>query len=177
MRLSSEEIKVYADKYNARYSKSDDGIVDRELKDWFRNHRYLDRGNFIKLCLWKSKRPKKSYESEENDDATVREITKCAISSENEKVKIKSLMMLKGVSWPVASVILHFSQPDKYMIMDFRAVWSLGWEQPKQYSFEFWQKYTGEVNRIAKKFNVSLRILDKALWQYSKEKQNELGGI
>lgn len=34
-------------------------------------------------------------------------------------------------TWGVASVILHFAYPDDYMILDFRAVWSLGIRQPK----------------------------------------------
>jgi hypothetical protein len=55
--------------------------------------------------------------------------------------------------------------------MDFRAIWSLGWKQPKNYTFEFWGKYYKEIQNIAKKFNVSVRTVDKALWQYSKENQ------
>lgn len=171
MRLSSDELTSYRDRYDARYQETDDGIVERELKEWFKLHRYLDREHFIKLGLWKSKRPKKNYESEENDDLTVTEITKFALSSKNERVKIKSLMVLKGVSWPVASVILHFANPDQYPILDFRVIWSLGWQQPVQYSFDFWQRYVNELSRIAGEQHFSLRDLDKALWQYSKEKQ------
>lgn len=169
--FTKDNIKKYAKKYEERVAGKQDEIIEKELRGWFKNNKYLDRRHFIKLGLWKSPRPKRFYEDEINSDEIIRNITKLAVLSDDECFKIKSLQLLKGVSWPVASVILHFAQPNKYMIMDFRAIWSLGWEQPRQYTFEFWQKYTNEVNKIAKKFNVSLRILDKALWQYSKENQ------
>lgn len=101
----------------------------------------------------------------------MREITRFALKARSEKARIESLMILKGVSWPVASVILHFAFPDKYPILDFRAIWSLGWEQQRQYNFDFWQKYVKELKKLAKKYRVSLRKLDKALWEYSKENQ------
>ena len=55
--------------------------------------------------------------------------------------------------------------------MDFRVIWSLGWKQPKYYNFDFWQKYVNELRKLAKKYKVSLRTLDKGLWYYSKENQ------
>ena len=162
-------------KYQVKYEKAiagkDDEKVEKELLHWFSENKYLDRKTFIKLCLWKSKRPKKQYEDKINSEGRIKEIVSIALNSDDEFIKINTLRLLKGVSWPVASVILHFAEPKKYMIMDFRAIWSLGWKQPKSYDFDFWQKYTSEVNEIAKKNKVTLRQLDKALWFYSKENQ------
>lgn len=167
--LTRDNIIEYAKRYDNRYLIGDDSKVEAELKDWLVSNKYLDRDRLINLCLWKSKRPKKQYER--NSEEMVNEITKISLSTKNEEVKIKVLMCLRGVSFPVASTILHFAYPDKYTIMDFRAIWSLGWEQPKNYSFEFWNKYYKEIQAVAKKFDVSIRTIDKALWQYSKEEQ------
>jgi hypothetical protein len=41
--------------------------------------------------MWKSKRPKKHYQSEENDDLTVKEITTFSFKTKSEKARIKSL--------------------------------------------------------------------------------------
>lgn len=64
-------------------------------------------------------------------------------------------------------MILHFEFPDEYPILDFRAFWSLGWEQPSDYSFKFWTDYCARLRELAKAHGVDLHTLDKALWQYS----------
>ncbi len=174
MRIKNDRNKIlkYAKSYDELFRDTTDETVEKELVNWFSKHKYLDRGTFLKLCLWKSSRPRKHYEDDINSDKRVRMITSLAINSEDEYFKIKALQLLKGISWPVASVILHFSHPNKYMIMDFRAIWSLGWQQPKQYTYEFWTRYTKEVTELANRLNVNLRTLDKALWFYSKEYQD-----
>jgi hypothetical protein len=122
--------------------------------------------------MWKSHRPKKHYES--NDAGLIKETTELSFATEGEEERILKLIELKGVSWPVASAILHFAFPNKYPILDFRALWSLGWEKPSAYSFKFWQKYCHEISQIAQQVNLSIRTVDKALWAYSKEKQPRL---
>lgn len=171
VKLTKNNILELASKYERMSSGKSDEKVERELVEWFSVHRHLDRKNFLKLCMWKSPRPKKHYEDKLNSYSRIREITKLAITSKDEYLKITILQLLKGVSWPVASVILHFAEPDKYTIMDFRAIWSLGMQQPKIYDFDFWKSYTETVRSIAKKTKVTLRTLDKALWMYSKLNQ------
>lgn len=81
-------------------------------------------------------------------------------------------MTLHGVSWPTASVVLHFWHNDPYPILDFRALWSLGFDkQPTYYTFDIWSKYTDFCRRLAKESEVSMRTADRALWQFSSENQ------
>jgi len=169
MKIIKEAIREYAQKYDKRYKGTDDEIIEKEIKKWLRSHRFLDRERFIKVGLWKSKRPKKKYKS--NGDLVVREITRFSFTTRSEEARIKSLMVLNGVSYPFASVILHFAFPNRYPIMDFRTIWSLGWQQPKYYTFDFWQKYCKKIREISKKTGEGIRTIDKALWEYSKEHQ------
>lgn len=169
MEITKEKIREYAQKYDERYKGTNDEIVENEMKRWLESNRYLDRERFIKIGLWKSKRPKKKYES--NDDLMVKEITRFSLMTKSEEARIRSLLVLNGVSYPVASVILHFAFPDKYTILDFRAIWSLGWDQPKYYTFNFWKKYCDEIKEISKMMGENIRTIDKALWEYSKENQ------
>lgn len=171
MEITKEKIREYAQKYDKRYKGTDDEIIEKKIKKWFKSNHYLDREKFIKIGLWKSKRPKKHYEN--NNDLTIKEITYFSFTAKSEEVKIKSLKVLNGVSWPVASVILHFAFPNRYPILDFRAIWSLGWEQPKNYTFDFWQKYCKEIKEISKRTGENIRTIDKALWEYSKENQSQ----
>lgn len=169
MKLSKQDIIQYAEKYDQRFLKTKEAEIENEVKSWLKNNRFLNKDKFIKLCLWKSPRPKKSYEK--NSEQLIRELTKFSFQTKSEEAGIKSLTCLSGVSFPVATTILHFAFPDKYSIMDFRAIWSLGWEQPKLYTFEFWEKYYKEIQRLSNKFSLPIRTIDKALWQYSKDNQ------
>jgi hypothetical protein len=76
-------------------------------------------------------------------------------------------MSLHGVSWPTASVFLHFAGRDRYPILDYRALWSLGIEKPIAYTFDFWWHYTLFCRKLADEAYVSMRTLDRALWQFS----------
>lgn len=171
MIIEKRSILNYCDKYDLRVEGTPDQLVEKELLSWFSDHKYLDRDHLIKIGKWKSPRALNQYKNALNSDERVKEITSFALSSKDEYIKIMCPQLLKGISWGVASVILSFAFPDDYMIIDFRAVWSLGLEEPKQYTFEYWMDYTNQVRKIAKDCNVSLRQLDKALWQYSKENQ------
>ncbi|MFA4941134.1 MAG: hypothetical protein WC582_00860 [Patescibacteria group bacterium] len=96
MPINKEVIREYADKYDKAVVGSFDEYGEKELKEWFVNHKYLDKENFVRLGRWKSRRPTKHYES--NDDRLVRDITKLSLLSEDEEARIKILFTLKGVS-------------------------------------------------------------------------------
>ena len=60
---------------------------------------------------------------------------------------------------------------DPYPILDYRALWTLGVEKPPAYHFDLWSAYTQYCRELAREIGVSMRDLDRALWQYSKENQ------
>ncbi|HUV14993.1 MAG TPA: hypothetical protein VMW28_00330 [Pelolinea sp.] len=71
-------------------------------------------------------------------------------------------------------MLLHFGHQELYPILDCRANWSLGkGEPPVLYNFDFWWGYVQFSRELAGKVGVSIRELDRALWQYSKENQKE----
>jgi len=172
MRIKIEEILKYAERYDLGVKGTPDELVEKELTEWFLNHKYLNRENLIKLGRWKSPRALNQYQSQINGDERVKELTLFALSSKDEYIRIMCPQLLKGVSWGVASVILHFTYPDDYSIIDFRAVWTLDWEQPQIYTFDYWMKYTNYIRELAKETGYTVRSIDKALWQYSKENQS-----
>jgi hypothetical protein len=54
--------------------------------------------------------------------------------------------------------------------LDIRALWSLGIDaNTVPYSFELWSDYTLFCGKLAQETNVTMRELDRALWQYPKE--------
>ena len=66
----------------------------------------------------------------------------------------------------MASVILHFTFPDRYPIVDERAMNSVGGST--RYTFEKWLSYVKLCRQKASDYGVSMRVLDQALWTYDK---------
>jgi len=131
-----------------------------------RSRGYLSRDEFLEIAEWKSPRPRKHYRA--NQSAFVEEISRLAFaSSTSPRVAIGLLMILEGVNWPTASVLLHFCHTEPYPILDFRALWSLSIPVPKKYTFELWDEYCAFARRMAREAGVDMRTLDRALWKYS----------
>jgi hypothetical protein len=97
----------------------------------------------------------------------VEETTRIALSCDAEELRIGVLRSLRGVSWPIASAILHFGHRDRYPILDFRALEALGLPRGSvPYNFDFWWAYVTECRHLADRYDVSMRTLDKALWTW-----------
>ena len=165
MKINKKNILVYEKRYDADY-KPKGRVVEEEMKRLLKKQKYLRRENLIKIVGWKTRNRSVHY-CKENDSNKIRELTKRSFCVGDEKARIESLLTLKGVSWRVASAILHFAFPSKYPIWDFRVLQSLDW--PEHYNFNLWQKYCNEINKISKKYKLPIRTVEKALWKYSKE--------
>jgi len=172
MELSKKNFLKSAEKYDVwsmkqSFTKDDENRIMAGLS----KKNYLTKADYKKIVDWKS--PRVKHFCDENTEDFIKEVSSIAFKSNNEQVKIEVLTLLRGTSFPVASAILHFRFPDKYPILDFRALWSLrGTEKPPQkYNFDFWWKYVEEVRSLSNSKNLDIRTIDKALWFYSKENQ------
>jgi hypothetical protein len=154
-------------KWAARYDY-DDRDAER-IGRVARSARSLSREQFLGLAEWKTHRSKSRCRK--NSEEFVRQVTCSALTADEPRFKIEVLRLLDGVDWATASVILHFCDAGKWPIIDFRAFWSLGKPAPRQCSYSTWDEYTRYTRAIASDLGVSMRILDRALWAYSKAKQ------
>jgi hypothetical protein len=125
------------------------------------------RDEFLLICEWKSARSRPKVSA--NDDARVQEATRVALGSDSEELRMTALLSLNGVGAPTASTLLHFAFPDRYPILDVRALESLGVRGRSTYPVAFWLEYLEACRTLSTQHAVDLRTLDKALWQYSKE--------
>jgi hypothetical protein len=134
---------------------------------------HYSRGEFLALCEWKSPRSRPLVAG--NSAGAVRAATRVALApGTGERERIEALLGLRGVGMPTASVLLHFAMPDAYPILDVRALESLGVKGRSTYPVAFWLGYLDACRSLAAMHGVTLRTLDKALWQASKERS---GGI
>jgi hypothetical protein len=165
LRFDPQEIGYWA----SHYSYPGEERIAQEVAPRIREQGYCMAPDLVALCEWKSPRIRSRCAA--NESAYVTAVTQTALSIPNERLRIEVLTLLSGVGWPMASVILHWCHTEPYPILDFRALWSLGIEETPGYMFEFWWSYTQFCRHLAQQANVSLRTLDQALWQYSKENQ------
>lgn len=128
---------------------------------------YLTRDQLLVLVRWKS--PRASSRAAANRPEFVAEVTRTSLQTRDEQLRIEVLTLLRGVGWPTASVILHFCIPDRYPILDVRALWTLGLDEVPGYDFEFWQSYTSYCRSLASEMGLSMRSLDRGLWEYSRQ--------
>jgi hypothetical protein len=95
--------------------------------------------------------------------------TRRALHASDEAERMGALLELSGVGVPTASTLLYVAFPQDYPILDARALESLGVKARSTYPLSFWLAYLEACRTIARQAGVSLRTLDKALWQRSKE--------
>lgn len=158
------QIKQLASKFS--YPK-DESEITEGIKQNAKDRGYLTLEELQTVCLWKSARSKSRVASNLAED--VEAITKVFLETQNERLRIGSLLLLNGIEYPTASVFLHFFHPDPYPILDIRALEALGIKKSPAYKFEYWFNYVTFTRQLAKENNVDMRTLDKALWQWSKE--------
>ena len=129
---------------------------------------YYRRREFLLVCAWKTVRSAPKVAA--NGDGAVRAATRRALADPDEAARMEALLALSGVGVPTASTLLYFAFPALYPILDVRALDSLGVKPRSQYPVSFWLGYLEACRALAAQCGVSIRILDKALWQWSKER-------
>jgi hypothetical protein len=159
--LTHDQILRFADRYD--YGQDDD--ISRTMgAAAARGH--MTREDLIVVAKWKWKGGRTRQLCGQNSEQDVEEITKVSFSTGSERLRIGALLALRGVQWPMASVILHFAFPTKYPILDVRAMKSVGGST--LYTFEKWQEYLALCRQCSLEHGVSMRTLDKALWAFDK---------
>jgi hypothetical protein len=129
---------------------------------------HYTRAEFVEVCGWKTVRSRPKVAA--NSEAAVVDATGRALSAVDEAPRISALLELAGVGMPTASTLLYFVFPDDYPILDVRALESLGVNPRSVYPIGFWLEYLSVCRTLARRAGVSIRTLDKALWQHSKER-------
>ncbi|MCH8261699.1 MAG: hypothetical protein IIA77_01435 [Proteobacteria bacterium] len=164
LRFPESQIIEIAKRYN---DPLDDKVMS--FKETIQTKGYIDKDQLKLVAKWKA--PRSAGRIENNTDSYIKEITSFAFSAKDERSRIEILTILSGVAWPTASVLLHLYHKDKYPILDFRALWSANSLIQNQYNFGFWEEFISFCREIAVRNQTSMRTLDRAMWQYSKENQ------
>lgn len=150
---------------------SDDKLTKRLRKAVRRG--CMTRVDLVEVAKWKWRGGRTRRLAAENAEKDVREISRASFSAVSDRLRIGALLALRGVSWPMASVILHFAFPQKYPILDVRAMRTV--DGSTNYTFEAWIEYTRLCRKTAESMGVTMRVLDRALWAFDKKSSRRKG--
>jgi len=164
LRFSMNELLKYSEEYV--YGEDSQVLAVGKAA---RSRGWLSLDELAIIGRWKS--PRIIAHIQKNKSSDVELITRLAFEVESESARVGVLQPLHGVGLPVASTLLHLCHADSYPIIDFRALWSLGYENKPPYSLGLWFEYVETCRKIARKSGLGMRTVDRALWQYSNEHQ------
>ena len=138
---------------------------------------YFNKPEFLAMCSWKSPRPRHLYQS--NSSADIKRVSNELFAAKCEKQRVELLTSLKGVGVPTASAILTLTDPRDYGVIDIR-VWQLLYQcgavaaRPAGVGFscENWLEFLEGLRYWARKFDVTARDVERALFEHHKEHQS-----
>jgi hypothetical protein len=130
--------------------------------------------NLEAIVRWKSERLVHYLIGNSNEK--IRRVLAVAASSESStESAVKALLELHGVDITVASAILAAIYPERYTVLDFRALEALG---HARHDVHFYEEYLAFCKRLAESNIVRpqselpaptpLRAIDRALWEWSR---------
>jgi hypothetical protein len=156
------------------------GEKDRELeKAAFEAGEAIREGDFSLANLeaivrWKSE-PAVHYLIGNSNEKIRRVLAVAAAPGASTEAAVKALLELHGVDIFVASAVLAAIFPERYTVLDYRALEALG---HARHDVRFYEEYLAFCNRLAESNIVKpqsglpaptpLRTLDRALWEWSK---------
>ena len=162
MKTFTKNLEYYIDQYELEKQIFRMG---KEIK----KRGWLEKPEFLTICLWKSRRPKRLYDL--NSDKEIISKSKLSFAEKDELKKIKILTELKGVQIATASAILSVVNPDIYPIIDERCIQSLtdlGIIKWKTITENSWIEYLNIIRKLSKEKNKTAREIEKGLFAYNR---------
>jgi len=130
--------------------------------------------NLEAIVRWKSERAVQYLIGNSNEKIR-QALAAAAAPGASTEAAVKALIELHGVDLPVASAILAAIFPERYTVLDYRALEALG---HARHDVRFYEEYLSFCKRLAESNIVSpqselpaptpLRTLDRALWEWSR---------
>jgi len=81
---------------------------------------------------------------------------------------MRALRRLRGVDWATGSMLLHLAYPERYPVIDIRAMHALGVRR-RRFSYRFWRTYVEVYGALVAGSGADGRTFDRGLWQWSME--------
>lgn len=106
--------------------------------------------------------------SDEDVSRILQSTIKAAVEAQTPERALHELQLLKGIGPPVASAILTAIFPDRFTVIDVMALRALGVTEVTK-AEALYPKYVAFCGSQAERLGISLRDMDRALWQWGHE--------
>jgi hypothetical protein len=157
------DIPKLAEKYMAKFRAKDQVMEDAGRRIATGD---VSRPNLEAIYRWKSARRIGLLDN--NTDAEIEQALKQAMAAADVKEAVEALITLAGVGVKMASAILTAINPERYTVLDFRALEALNVKTSE--NVDLYAQYVEDCRSMAKKYGVTMRDFDRANWQWSKDK-------
>ncbi|MCI0711065.1 MAG: hypothetical protein L0154_12990 [Chloroflexi bacterium] len=141
---------------------------------------YFTRSEFLIMCNWKEPRERRRQDWASNTEDEVRTLSAQAFGVPDEARRILHLCRLRGVGIPVASAFLALIDPERYGVIDIRVWQLLALYNEMDYDPDgralqvlHWLDYLDKIRLWAGEFNVSVRAVERTLFQHHRDIQTE----
>jgi len=173
LQFPATDIPKLAGRYEKTLGHLDDAafarakkIVDREA---INTKETLE--DLLEVMRWKSHLGLHHFRF--NTDEEVFEALDFALGAEHERTAIAVLCGLEGIGVPMASAILTalqgYTDDERFTVIDWRALEALGIETDSV-TLPFYLEYLDYLFEMKNSTGYGLRMIDRALWQWSFEK-------
>jgi len=142
--------------------------------------RYFTRSEFLCMCKWKEPRERRRQNWASNTEDEVRTLSAQAFGAPDEARRILHLCRLRGVGIPVASAFLALTDPEGYGVIDIRVWQLLALYQEVDYDPDgrtlqvlHWLDYLDKIRLWAGEQKVSVRTIERTLFQHHRDIQTE----
>lgn len=161
--MKINDAKKYLDLYNI------EDYLFRIIGPRIRERGFIEFDDFYQICMWKSARQKQNYLKNKN---VVKNISRKAFAENDESLKMKQLLNLKGVGIPTASAILTICFPDKYAVIDIRCIQMLnkrGIKIRETITVNRWIEYLKIMRELGDENSLTPRQIDQVLFSMHRE--------
>lgn len=173
MPLSKDQISYYAECYlDLTYGGVTNRTADQQIESTFKRIRqrgYVTLDELKDTANWFSK-PFLIGKVSKNTSEHVESVTREAFAAASERERVTLLQDLYGVSWSMASVILHFAIPQCHYPIISKYVTTTIETSPVD-SLARWLGVTEFLREKSTEYGVGMRKLDQALWAYSEKRK------
>jgi len=141
---------------------------------------FFTRSEFLSMCKWKEQRERRRQHWISNTEDEVQMLSARALGASDEARRILHLCRLRGVGIPVASAFLTLVDPEHFGVIDIRVWQLLALYNEVDYDLDgrtlqvlHWLDYLDRIRLWAGEFNVSVRAIERTLFQHHRDIQTE----
>jgi thermostable 8-oxoguanine DNA glycosylase len=142
----------------------------KSVSNNFHKNKFLAPEEFLAIIIWKRNASKtKVIEGIKASGKSIRSITNEIYNSPDRETKLHLLCSIKHIRYALASAVLTVLYDKEFTVIDYRvknSLMSIGVKitgSPDTNADDYFA-YVDICKKLAKKYNLSLRELDMALW-------------